>query len=211
VTPAPRRLRGGLRISLHSDRNVTPLEPLRCVEDAVTRIMNEGRRCVLCRRARVGRSGAAGCRCRLAVPHGSLEPGKFADLLDRVGAFDTREEHTKDELNKAKYVRPLGPLYADLIMTELQELRVLYNRTSCRCRSFCVQRKAMQPEMEHRVSVVTLQHIARRPVSLLSHCAGELANHLASEFSRLSAMRGRDRGFPRHQHSQVSKLISEPH
>lgn len=34
-------LRGGLRISLHSDWNVTPLEPLRYVEDAVTRVMAE--------------------------------------------------------------------------------------------------------------------------------------------------------------------------
>lgn len=39
--PCASALRAGLRISLHSDWNVTPLEPLRYVEDAVTRIMTE--------------------------------------------------------------------------------------------------------------------------------------------------------------------------
>ncbi|MGZ0843264.1 amidohydrolase family protein, partial [Klebsiella pneumoniae subsp. pneumoniae] len=37
--PCASALAAGLKISLHSDWNVTPIEPLRYVEDAVTRVM----------------------------------------------------------------------------------------------------------------------------------------------------------------------------
>lgn len=40
--PCATALAEGLRISFHSDWNVTPIEPLRYVEDAVARVMNDG-------------------------------------------------------------------------------------------------------------------------------------------------------------------------
>jgi predicted amidohydrolase YtcJ len=84
--PCASALRGGLRISLHSDWNVTPLEPLRYVEDAVTRIMNEGGDTFFAEE-RVPVEAAlravtidAAWQCRINDMVGSLEPGKLADL-----------------------------------------------------------------------------------------------------------------------------------
>jgi predicted amidohydrolase YtcJ len=42
LDPCHSALAGGLRISLHSDYNVTPIDPLRCIENAVVRDMHEG-------------------------------------------------------------------------------------------------------------------------------------------------------------------------
>ncbi|HET8929032.1 MAG TPA: amidohydrolase [Acidimicrobiales bacterium] len=85
--PCASALAGGLRISLHSDWNVTPLEPLRYVEDAVTRIMAEGGD-VLNANERIGVEAAlravtidAAWQCRSEAETGSLEVGKFADLV----------------------------------------------------------------------------------------------------------------------------------
>jgi predicted amidohydrolase YtcJ len=79
-------LKGGLRISLHSDWNVTPLEPLRCVGDAVTRIMNEGGD-VFFADERIPVEAAlravtidAAWQCQMDNIVGTLEPGKYADL-----------------------------------------------------------------------------------------------------------------------------------
>jgi len=84
--PCASALKGGLRISLHSDWNVTPIEPLRYVEDAVTRVMNEGGG-VLFPDERIPAEAAlravtidAAWQCRMDNIVGSLEPGKLADL-----------------------------------------------------------------------------------------------------------------------------------
>lgn len=75
-----------MRISLHSDWWVTPLEPLRCVEDAVTRIMQEDGG-VFFADERIPIEAAlravtidAAWQCRMDDIVGSLEPGKLADL-----------------------------------------------------------------------------------------------------------------------------------
>jgi hypothetical protein len=84
--PCGSALKGGLRITLHSDWNVTPLEPLRCIETAVTRVMNEGGD-VLFADERISVEAAlravtidAAWQCRMDNIVGSLEPGKYADL-----------------------------------------------------------------------------------------------------------------------------------
>lgn len=84
--PCASALAAGLRISLHSDWNVTPLEPLRYVEDAVTRVMAEGGE-VLNGDERIPVEAAlravtidAAWQCRVDNIVGSLEPGKRADL-----------------------------------------------------------------------------------------------------------------------------------
>ncbi|PCC25400.1 twin-arginine translocation pathway signal protein [Glutamicibacter sp. BW78] len=85
--PCASALAGGLRISLHSDWNVTPLEPLRYVQDAVTRIMAEGGG-VLNPDERISVEAAlravtidAAWQCRADDVTGSIETGKYADLV----------------------------------------------------------------------------------------------------------------------------------
>ncbi len=85
--PCASALAAGLRISLHSDWNVTPLEPLRYVEDAVTRIMAENGE-VLNPGERIGVEAAlravtldAAWQCRADDVTGSIEVGKYADLV----------------------------------------------------------------------------------------------------------------------------------
>ncbi len=84
--PCASALRAGLRISLHSDWSVTPLEPLRYVEDAVARVMAEGGE-VLNLDERISVEAAlravtidAAWQCRADDITGSLEVGKYADL-----------------------------------------------------------------------------------------------------------------------------------
>ncbi len=84
--PCASALAGGLRISLHSDWNVTPLEPLRYVADAAARVMDEGGE-VLGPDERIPVEAAlravtadAAWQCRVDHLTGSLEPGKAADL-----------------------------------------------------------------------------------------------------------------------------------
>ena len=84
--PCASALAAGLRISLHSDWNVTPLEPLRYVEDAVTRIMLEGGD-VLAPDERIPVEAAlravtidAAWQCQADDITGSIEVGKYADL-----------------------------------------------------------------------------------------------------------------------------------
>ena len=85
--PCASALAAGLRISLHSDWNVTPLEPLRYVEDAVTRIMAEGGgvlnvdECIPVDAALRAVTIDAAWQCRADDITGSIEVGKFADLV----------------------------------------------------------------------------------------------------------------------------------
>lgn len=89
--PCASALRGGLRISLHSDYNVTPLNPLSYVDTAVNRRMRDGGE-VLNPAERISVADAlravtldAAWQCRSDHLVGSLEVGKYADLvmLDR--------------------------------------------------------------------------------------------------------------------------------
>lgn len=84
--PCASAIAAGLKISLHSDWNVTPIEPLRYVEDAVTRVMNEGGD-VFNPQERIPVDAAlravtidAAWHCHMDDKAGSLEAGKFADL-----------------------------------------------------------------------------------------------------------------------------------
>jgi len=84
--PCASALAAGLKISLHSDWNVTPIEPLRYVEDAVTRVMNEGGD-VFFPEERIPVDAAlravtidAAWQCHMEGQIGSLETGKFADF-----------------------------------------------------------------------------------------------------------------------------------
>jgi predicted amidohydrolase YtcJ len=87
LDPCRSALKGGLRISLHSDYNVTPIDPLRCVQNAVLRDMREGggvlnpaERITALQGLRAVTIDAA-WQCHLDHLCGSLEPGKAADLV----------------------------------------------------------------------------------------------------------------------------------
>ena len=79
-------LENGLRISFHSDYNVTDIGPLRCVQDAVTRVMHEGggvfvpEERIPVEAALRGVAIDAAWQCRMDDITGSLEKGKYADL-----------------------------------------------------------------------------------------------------------------------------------
>lgn len=85
--PCASALASGLRISLHSDWNVTPIEPLRYVEDAAARVMHEGGE-VFFPEERIPTEAAlravtldAAWQCHMDDKVGSLEPGKLADFV----------------------------------------------------------------------------------------------------------------------------------
>ncbi|MGH6762382.1 MAG: amidohydrolase [Phyllobacterium sp.] len=84
--PCASALAAGLKISFHSDWNVTPIEPLRYVEDAVTRVMNEGGDVffpderIPVEAALRGVTIDAAWQCHMDDQIGTLETGKFADL-----------------------------------------------------------------------------------------------------------------------------------
>lgn len=80
-------LRAGVRFSLHSDYNVTEIGPLRCIENAVTRVMRDGGE-VLAPEERIPveqglRSMTIDAAWQARMDHavGSLEVGKYADLV----------------------------------------------------------------------------------------------------------------------------------
>ena len=84
--PVASAMAAGLPVSFHSDYNVTPLGPLRMVQDAVTRIMADGGD-VFFADERVSPDLAlrgvtidAAYQCRMEDICGSLEVGKYADL-----------------------------------------------------------------------------------------------------------------------------------
>ncbi len=85
--PCASALAAGLRISLHSDWSVTPVEPLRYMQDAVARVMNEGGG-VFFADERISPEQAlravtldAAWHCHVDTIVGSLEKGKLADLV----------------------------------------------------------------------------------------------------------------------------------
>lgn len=87
LDPCRSALRGGLRISLHSDYNVTPIDPLRCIENAVLRDMHEGggvlntEECITPLQAMRAVTIDAAWQCHLDNVCGSLEVGKAADMV----------------------------------------------------------------------------------------------------------------------------------
>jgi predicted amidohydrolase YtcJ len=87
LDPCKSALKGGLRISLHSDYNVTPIDPLRCIQNAVLRDMAEGGG-ILNPDERISPMQAikamtidAAWQCHLDKTCGSLERGKAADFV----------------------------------------------------------------------------------------------------------------------------------
>lgn len=83
-------LRSGITISLHSDSPVTPLNPLRTVQHAVTRRTQQGRvlgeeECISVEDALRAVTIGAAFQLHMDAEVGSIEPGKFADFvaLDR--------------------------------------------------------------------------------------------------------------------------------
>ncbi|WP_219627777.1 amidohydrolase [Stenotrophomonas maltophilia] len=89
--PCRSALNGGLRISLHSDFNVTTIEPLRYIDNAVNRRMRDGgevlnpEECISVEQALRAVTIDAAWQCRVDDIVGSLEHGKYADMviLDR--------------------------------------------------------------------------------------------------------------------------------
>ena len=80
-------LKAGVRFTLHSDYDVTEIGPLRCIENAVTRVMRDGGE-VLAPEERITveqglRSMTADAAWQIHMDHaiGSIEPGKYADLV----------------------------------------------------------------------------------------------------------------------------------
>jgi hypothetical protein len=87
IDPCLSALQNGLRISFHSDYQVTPLGPLRYVHNAVTRLMR-GTNDVLNASEKLSVDQAlravtidAAWQCRVDAIVGSLEAGKYADLV----------------------------------------------------------------------------------------------------------------------------------
>ncbi|MGF6416770.1 putative amidohydrolase YtcJ [Stenotrophomonas sp. AN71] len=89
--PCRSALDGGLRISLHSDFNVTTIDPLRYIDNAVNRRMRDGGEvlnpgeCISVEQALRAVTIDAAWQCRRDDIVGSLEHGKYADMviLDR--------------------------------------------------------------------------------------------------------------------------------
>jgi predicted amidohydrolase YtcJ len=79
--------RAGVRYTLHSDFDVTEIGPLRCIENAVTRVMRDGGD-ILAPDERISVDQAlrtmtidAAWQARMDHAVGTLEPGKYADLV----------------------------------------------------------------------------------------------------------------------------------
>lgn len=87
LDPCNSALKAGLRMSLHSDFNVTPIDPLRCIQNAVLRdlrgsdqVLNAAERITPLQAIRAMTLDAA-WQCHLDSTCGSLEVGKAADLV----------------------------------------------------------------------------------------------------------------------------------
>lgn len=84
--PCASALAAGLRISLHSDWSVTPIEPLRYMQDAVARVLNEdgtvffSDECIPAEAALRAVTIDAAWQCHMDDKVGSIEVGKYADF-----------------------------------------------------------------------------------------------------------------------------------
>ena len=80
-------LKAGVRFSLHSDYDVTEIGPLRCIENAVTRVMRDGgevlapEECITVEQALRSMTIDAAWQAHMDHAVGSLEIGKYADLV----------------------------------------------------------------------------------------------------------------------------------
>lgn len=87
IDPCASARKAGLRVSLHSDYNVTPIAPLRYIENAVTRTMFDGgevlnpAECITPIEAIKAVTIDAAWQCQCDNIIGSLEVGKYADLV----------------------------------------------------------------------------------------------------------------------------------
>lgn len=87
LDPCRSALNAGLRISLHSDFNVTPIDPLRCIQNAVLRDMRESgdilnpKECITVMDGIRAMTIDAAWQCHLDHLCGSLEVGKVADFV----------------------------------------------------------------------------------------------------------------------------------
>jgi hypothetical protein len=79
--------RAGVRYTVHSDFDVTEIGPLRCIENAVTRVMRDGgevlapEECIPVEQALRTMTIDAAWQAHSDHITGSLEPGKYADLV----------------------------------------------------------------------------------------------------------------------------------
>ena len=80
-------LKAGVRFSLHSDYDVTEIGPLRCIENAVTRVMRDGgevlapAECISVEQGLRSMTIDAAYQAHMDHALGSLEVGKYADLV----------------------------------------------------------------------------------------------------------------------------------
>jgi predicted amidohydrolase YtcJ len=80
-------LKAGVRFSLHSDYDVTEIGPLRCIENAVTRVMRDGgevlapEECISVEQGLRSMTIDAAWQAHMDHAVGSLEVGKYADLV----------------------------------------------------------------------------------------------------------------------------------
>ena len=80
-------LKAGVRFTLHSDYDVTEIGPLRCIENAVTRIMRDGgevlapEECITMEQGLASMTRDAAWQVHMDHQLGTLEPGKYADLV----------------------------------------------------------------------------------------------------------------------------------
>jgi predicted amidohydrolase YtcJ len=76
-----------VRFSLHSDYDVTEIGPLRCIENAVTRVMRDGgevlapEECISVEQGLRSMTIDAAWQARMDHAVGSIEVGKYADLV----------------------------------------------------------------------------------------------------------------------------------
>ena len=80
-------LKAGVRFTLHSDYDVTEIGPLRCIENAVTRVMRDGgevlapEECISVEQGLRSMTIDAAWQARMDHALGTLEVGKYADLV----------------------------------------------------------------------------------------------------------------------------------
>jgi predicted amidohydrolase YtcJ len=87
IDPMKSALECGLTPTIHSDYNCQPVDPLRCIYNAVTRIMKDNgevlnyKECVSPYQAVKAMTINAAWQCHMEDIVGSLKKGKFADFV----------------------------------------------------------------------------------------------------------------------------------